>query len=96
MAKKLSEVDGTYGAPMGRHSYGILENCDPKSVSVSKIRLDSGGYDEGGAYWGIPNNLYYAHDDNYCYEQFVRAWSREEALEKLGITPDYLHVLKRR
>lgn len=87
---QFSNVSSTYGAPMGRHEYGIAENCEPGSISVFKVNLDSGGYDDGGAYWGIPSNLYCAQDDDDRYIHFVRANSPSEAISKLGIDPEYL------
>jgi ribosomal protein S27AE len=42
------KVKSEYGAPMGRRSHNYLEG----PVTLSNVVLDSGGYDEGGAYWG--------------------------------------------
>ena len=53
--KLLAKVDGSRGAPMGRVTLvaNPLARC-----RLFKVRLDSGGYDRGGAYWGGPDNLY--------------------------------------
>ena len=87
---QFSDVSSIYGAPMGRHEYGIPDNCEPNSITVFKVNLDSGGYDDGGAYWGTPDNLYCAQDDDDRYIHFVRAGSPSEAIAKLGIDPEYL------
>jgi hypothetical protein len=93
MAKQFPDVNGKHGAPMGRPSFGFLEDCKPKSVSVFRMRM-TGAYDDGGAYWGLPSNVYCARSDDGEYQQFTRASNRIEALKKLEITPDYVHVLK--
>lgn len=56
---KLSQVSARYGAPMGRTSYCATNG--PK-LYVSRIHLDSGGYDNGGAYWGHGAPIYAASD----------------------------------
>lgn len=55
------------------------------SVRLFKVNLDSGGYDDGGAYWGasLGDNLYCAVDD--AGRQFVRETSRVRAAIKLHI-----------
>lgn len=73
---KLADVSSRYGAPMGRVGGAALQ---PEGlVTVVKVTLDSGGYDEGGAYWGLPNDLYMA-DDGGEYREFLRAKNRAEA-----------------
>src|SRR4051794_35774068 len=55
-------VFGRYGAPMGRksdHLAGlIIEPRDPP-FTLRRIRINSGGYDSGGAYWGLGAPLYW-------------------------------------
>jgi hypothetical protein len=87
---QFSDVSSIYGAPMGRYEYGVAENCEPNSIAVFKVNLDSGGYDDGGAYFGTPDNLYCAQDDDGRYIHFVRAGSPSEAIAKLQIDPEYL------
>lgn len=82
-APSLSRVSCTYGATMGRASFGIIENCEPRSVYLFRVRLDSGGYDAGGAYWGCGAPLYWATDGD-GYSQFIRAGSRARAALELG------------
>lgn len=44
-------VSCKYGAPMGRHG-GSLDHDSPH-WKATRLNLDSGGYDRGGAYWGV-------------------------------------------
>jgi hypothetical protein len=47
-------VNCQYGAPMGRssdHLSGLIVEPQEK-VTLRRIRINSGGYDSGGAYWG--------------------------------------------
>ena len=63
MTKQFADVSSRYGAPMGRSTTGTLSD-EPRSVSLFRVKLDSGGYDDGGAYWGLgPPSLYCAVDD---------------------------------
>ena len=85
--KQFDDVPGTYGAPMGRAEYGIIENCEDRSIELFRVRL-LGDYDDGGAYWGGgfgTNPLYCARTRDGKYRQFVRAMTREEAAKVLGI-----------
>ena len=55
-----------------------------KNIRLFKVRLDSGGYDDGGAYWGLPDDLWCAQ----CPEggqEFVRASNRLVAAARLGL-----------
>lgn len=52
---------------------------DPHKVTLRKIRLDNGGYDSGGAYWGIGQPLYWAGSDNGVVDLWFRASDRDEA-----------------
>lgn len=79
---------------MGRDCFGILENVEPRTLRLFKVRLDNGGYDDGGAYWGHDGTLWCA-TDGADYRQFTRAGSRERAAVELEIAPDYLDRLAR-
>lgn len=70
-------VSSPYGAPMGRVERGPASG----KVYLARVRIDSGGYDPGGAYWGIGMNLYCAWNDD-C-EVYFRAPTREAAKAKL-------------
>ena len=46
------------------------------------VRLDAGGYDSGGAYWGLRHrgeSLYWAINENETIERFFDAKGREDA-----------------
>jgi len=46
----ICAVGGIRGAPMGRHS----SECTTVAKWSFSVDIDKGGYDRGGAYWGIP------------------------------------------
>lgn len=48
-------------------------------VSLRCVRLDAGGYDSGGAYWGLGQPLYYAGSDDGRVDMWFRACSRDGA-----------------
>ena len=84
MTNLTPKVDYKYGAPLGRKSWndnGTREvTC---TMLLRHIRLDSGGYDSGGAYWGIGQRLYgYAATDDSIHG-FVRASDRADAIEQV-------------
>jgi hypothetical protein len=83
--RQFPKSDCKFGAPMGRQAYG--KPIYP--VRLFKLNIDSGGYDDGGNYWGIGKPLYMATGDDY--QAFQRANSRKEAAELLKITV-YLKV----
>lgn len=82
MGKQFPDVNSAYGAPVGRVEKGTPQA--PKSVRVFRVRLNSGGYDDGGAYWGCGLPLFCATDGE-DYRQFVRATSRLHAIADLEI-----------
>jgi hypothetical protein len=79
MRYKPSNVSSKYGAPMGRDSSNgrDLEQA-PGKLCLQRVRLDSGGYDSGGAYWGHGEPLYVATDHENT-TVFVRAMTRDGA-----------------
>lgn len=89
---QLSAVGSIYGAPMGRRE-SSERPTEPRTVSIQRVRINAGGYDAGGAYWGTGAPLYVAWADN-GYRQFVRAASRDEAADALRL-PDWLLILGR-
>ena len=83
MASPETRVNSTYGAPMGRRDTYLpgLEGDDTGRFTLRRVRLDSGGYDPGGAYWGHAEPLYwYAADTEHGQvDGYVRARTRERA-----------------
>lgn len=76
---------------MGR--YGFYGHTPVGKVHLVRVRLDSGGYDDGGAYWGLGEPLYHAYDDSLSSDHeegkgvyaFVRAGNRKQAKFILNI-----------
>ena len=97
MPKQFSAVDCSRGAPMGRISYGDITKAS--GIRLFKVNVDSGGYDDGGAYWGLGKPLYCAvaedtsesmQDEPTDARAFVRADSREDAMALLNLKPEQL------
>jgi len=77
---KLPEVSSKYGAPMGRrNNYG--RGIESPRLTVSAVTIDSGGYDSGGAYWGIGEPLWQVESECGEVSYFTRAPSRSQAEE---------------
>lgn len=71
-------VSGKYGAPMGRWTGS--EEYKGTPCRVFRVKLDTGGYDQGGAYFGgetFPRKLYCAQGDGL--QLFTREHSRSAA-----------------
>ena len=82
MSAPETKVSCKYGAPMGRGEDVPLIG----KIRMRRVRLDSGGYDPGGAYFGLGAPLYYAAGDESGYV-YVRGASRRYAkaiLAELG------------
>lgn len=85
---KLEKLSCKYGAPFGRpdlpHVYGEFGAIPDATYKfhLQKVKLDSGGYDSGGAYWGLRNRgetLYWAVNENETVQRFFDAKSRDDA-----------------
>lgn len=79
---KLPKVNCQYGAPMGRPNWNDGMPRDlPRKFYLRRINLDSGGYDNGGAYWGIGAPLYLAETQSVEGEvvEYIRAANRDAA-----------------
>lgn len=83
---KLTELNMTRGAPMGRSSYGT--DLEDIKVELERVPLTDGCYDVGGAYWGGPDNLWaYQHTDADGETQMfgtLRAADRVDAIDELA------------
>jgi hypothetical protein len=77
MQQQLTNVASRYGAQMGRPSKPT--KATSTKITLRKIRLNSGGYDSGGAYWGIDEPLYWAGSDDGKMDMFFRAKDRDTA-----------------
>lgn len=75
-----TNVSSKYGAPMGRN---IRDPHLLGKVSLRRVRLDQGGYDQGGAYWGHGQPLFCAWNDENP-PVYVRATDRDTAKADLA------------
>ena len=66
-----------YGSSIGRRQ--DFADLTGRKLHLRRVRLDRGGYDPAGAYWGIGAPLYCAYDDDGEIERYTRAGSREGA-----------------
>ncbi len=81
--KIITNVSTKYGAPMGRHNKGQRphtitsgKNCkifkrNQITVFDCKIPLIE-GYDKGGVYWGIGDELRVSYTKDLSYIEFYR------------------------
>jgi hypothetical protein len=77
--QELPNVASPRGAPMGRVGrLGALDRPEGK-WTLQRVRIDAGGYDSGGAYWGTGTPLYWACSADGEAELFFRATSRDAA-----------------
>jgi hypothetical protein len=67
---------------MGRHTGPHYLETSAGRLRLVRVRINAGGYDNGGAYWGLGAPLWYVQDQD-GNSQFFRAGSREAAKEKL-------------
>lgn len=85
------DVNCRYGAPMGRQSSkGYTVTADALPLRLVRVPIDSGGYDRGGAYWGLGEPMYYyeAPPTGLVFG-YVRGKTRELAkAQVLKIHPD--------
>lgn len=89
---KLPNVNSRYGAPMGRSNVAPANwqaDPEPRSLRLVKVPLDAGGYDAGGAYWGLGGKPLYCLATRAGEPlAFVRAGTRLTAAMALGV-PQY-------
>ena len=80
MRNPTPKVSGRYGAPMGRRGEGVPNGVGdhPMKYNLRRVRLNSGGYDDGGAYWGAGQPLYYFEDED-GNSGYFRALTRTKA-----------------
>lgn len=85
MRYQPSNVSSKYGAPMGRVSTNPRElEAPPGKLYLQRLRLDQGGYDSGGAYWGIGDPMWVATDHGNT-TVFVRSATRNGAKHAVRI-----------
>jgi hypothetical protein len=80
---KLERFDGRFGARMGRPDLSPARPTEgPVSVSLGRVRLSQGGYDPGGAYWGLGQPLWRAVGSDGS-EMWFRAPDRAAAVARI-------------
>ena len=82
----IKPVSCAYGAPMGRHTGPDFLDVDAGKIYLRRVPINSGGYDAGGAYWGLGAPLWEAQDQDGNGRIF-RAASRSAA--KAAIREDF-------
>lgn len=84
---QLSDVSSRFGALMGRRSQHLPANAQLQLV-VHECPIDSQGYDEGGAYWGVSGESLWRARAEEGFECFVRAADRRAAIAEIrGMYP---------
>lgn len=78
------KVNSQYGAPMGRHGDNTA-NLQGRKRLHARHQGGGDGYDRGGAYWGVPCNVWavWARIDGEVVKAYVRAWSRDAAIKQV-------------
>ncbi len=71
------------GAPFGRPSSTSPGKAPGERYYLSRIRIDAGGYDPGGAYWGVGQPLYYFTTADGAESGYLRAADRDHAKDKV-------------
>ena len=81
---KLPRVSYGYCGPLGRLPDRVYF-IEPHKVRLQLMPLDSGGYDQGGAYWGIngTGRMYVAEDIATGALFFTRNSTRELAIQSV-------------
>jgi len=79
---RLPKAYSQYGASMGRRD-NITEPAYHVKFQLQKMQINSGGYDTGGAYWGVGMPMYHAagYGAEELQEMFFRARDRAQARE---------------
>lgn len=72
--------DPARGAAMGR---GSLLGVPEGRMVLRRVRLDSGGYDSNGTYFGHADPLFWYADEGGNVDAMLRAKSRAEAKAKI-------------
>jgi hypothetical protein len=68
----------------GRRAHARRRNGNVRGVDVERVRLNRGGYDSRGRYWGVGEPLYSVYVDATGRYTHVRAKSAKEARAKVA------------
>lgn len=80
-AERPNDYTATDAAPVLRPDKGAALR-----FYLRRMPLDSGGYDSGGAYWGLGTPLWHAISTCGAYESFFRTSDRAAAKRLLRFT----------
>lgn len=86
-ANPTPPVGGRYGAPLGRRTRWAAGPFFGR-VRARRVPLDKGGYDRGGAYWGLGAPVWYVYDTDGL-DMFVRARTRTDAIAQATASRDW-------
>jgi len=80
-----ADVSCRYGAPMGRYSRLPADPSERVKLRLVRLRFVGHDYDEGGAYWGGGDPIYFAKGEasDVVVEVYVRAKDRLDAKRKV-------------
>lgn len=71
--------DPRRGAALGRPDVGDEPRSYSGRIYLRRVRLNSGGYDPNGTYFGAGEPLYWLSSDGGTIDRMLRAYSREHA-----------------
>jgi len=86
MQSFITPVSSRYGAPMGRHTGPDFLDVDAGRLYLRRVPLNSGGYDAGGAYWGLGSPLWECQDQDGNGRVFR---ARDRAAAKAAVAADF-------
>lgn len=75
--------DPSRGAAMGRPSILDAPKDFDGRIYLRKVRLNQGGYDANGTYFGIGAPLYWYSDEEGEIDSMIRAANREHARDQV-------------
>jgi hypothetical protein len=78
--------DPTRGAAMGRPTVREADPEQPVKLVLRQVRLDAGGYDRNGTYFGHGGRLYWYANSDGTVDAMLRADSRVRAKAEIRET----------
>lgn len=86
--------DPSRGAALGRATIQDEDENYAGKIFLMRVRLNQGGYDRNGTYFGTGAPLYWCANEEYTIDFILRANSRESAREL--VLKKYPHAKVRR
>lgn len=78
--------DPKRGAALGRPTIHDADTEEGVKLTLRRVRLDSGGYDSNGTYFGSGTPLYWYADEAGTVDAMVRGSTREAAKKEIRQT----------